>query len=276
MIYYTRPPRSDEIYHFGIKGQKWGVRNGPPYPLSEGKKSRREKRMERLVGGSNSSIAKKIAKGGAITLLSAAALGGVAYLAYRNAISKEKKLHDLQSMFEYPQIKIPHSEEDDQFAVNMDNDGSPGYFMNCSMCSTAYELRRRGYNVKAQTSRVGRELRDISSWWKDTTSKDFVRTRKFDDLKNKLNSQPEGSRGNIIAGVGPFDSRHSMVWEKKEGKIKIRDCQTDMEYDNIDNSIIKHKTRHGYQFLRTDNREINWDTIYDAIRNGEEEYHGDD
>lgn len=26
---------SDELYHHGIKGQKWGVRNGPPYPLEE-------------------------------------------------------------------------------------------------------------------------------------------------------------------------------------------------------------------------------------------------
>ena len=26
---------SDKIYHHGVKGQKWGVRNGPPYPLDE-------------------------------------------------------------------------------------------------------------------------------------------------------------------------------------------------------------------------------------------------
>lgn len=25
---------SDELYHHGIEGQKWGVRNGPPYPLN--------------------------------------------------------------------------------------------------------------------------------------------------------------------------------------------------------------------------------------------------
>lgn len=31
------------IMHFGIKGQKWGVRNGPPYPLGSGQMSSREK-----------------------------------------------------------------------------------------------------------------------------------------------------------------------------------------------------------------------------------------
>lgn len=25
----------EEIYHHGIEGQRWGVRNGPPYPLKE-------------------------------------------------------------------------------------------------------------------------------------------------------------------------------------------------------------------------------------------------
>lgn len=26
----------DDLLHHGIKGQKWGVRNGPPYPLERG------------------------------------------------------------------------------------------------------------------------------------------------------------------------------------------------------------------------------------------------
>lgn len=33
--YIANMPFSDELYHYGRKGQKWGVRNGPPYPLDK-------------------------------------------------------------------------------------------------------------------------------------------------------------------------------------------------------------------------------------------------
>lgn len=32
-IYCSMYSRNAELYHHGIKGQKWGVQNGPPYPL---------------------------------------------------------------------------------------------------------------------------------------------------------------------------------------------------------------------------------------------------
>ena len=35
-MYNYRPPYPNELYHHGVSGQKWGVRNGPPYPLYEG------------------------------------------------------------------------------------------------------------------------------------------------------------------------------------------------------------------------------------------------
>lgn len=36
----------EELYHHGVKGQQWGERNGPPYPLdSKGSSLRKQKRI---------------------------------------------------------------------------------------------------------------------------------------------------------------------------------------------------------------------------------------
>lgn len=37
-----------EIYHHGILGQKWGVRNGPPYPLDSDFKLKKNKKFRRI------------------------------------------------------------------------------------------------------------------------------------------------------------------------------------------------------------------------------------
>lgn len=33
--HYSKPSLDECLAHHGIRGQKWGVRNGPPYPLGE-------------------------------------------------------------------------------------------------------------------------------------------------------------------------------------------------------------------------------------------------
>lgn len=37
--------KHSELSHHGIKGQRWGVRNGPPYPLSESDRSAKERKL---------------------------------------------------------------------------------------------------------------------------------------------------------------------------------------------------------------------------------------
>jgi len=38
-FWYNKIIYGNELKHHGIKGQKWGVRNGPPYPLTSLKKN---------------------------------------------------------------------------------------------------------------------------------------------------------------------------------------------------------------------------------------------
>lgn len=44
MANYSFTFKDDSLEHHGIDGQKWGVRNGPPYPLKAGDHSAAEKR----------------------------------------------------------------------------------------------------------------------------------------------------------------------------------------------------------------------------------------
>lgn len=47
MANYSFTFKDDALEHHGIEGQKWGVRNGPPYPLDSGDHSKAELRAMR-------------------------------------------------------------------------------------------------------------------------------------------------------------------------------------------------------------------------------------
>lgn len=52
-----------ELCHHGVKGQKWGVRNGPPYPLGEGDKSAEERKAD----GNRTNIVKQAIQSGKVS-----------------------------------------------------------------------------------------------------------------------------------------------------------------------------------------------------------------
>lgn len=47
-----------ELYHHGIKGQKWGVENGPPYPLTQNKRSNTQQKLNKESISSKMLLAK--------------------------------------------------------------------------------------------------------------------------------------------------------------------------------------------------------------------------
>lgn len=62
MANYRLVPKDESLSHHGIEGQKWGVRNGPPYPLSAGDHSEAEKKALKKEGRETYKLIKKYNK----------------------------------------------------------------------------------------------------------------------------------------------------------------------------------------------------------------------
>lgn len=59
MANYSFTFKEDSLAHHGIEGQKWGVRNGPPYPLKAGDHSPAEKRAMNMYNKHSYKVLKR-------------------------------------------------------------------------------------------------------------------------------------------------------------------------------------------------------------------------
>ena len=264
----------NSISHHGIQGQKWGTRNGPPYPLKSGEHSPVEK-----TGIGHNAANKLLSKYGskstagmgevlvaqltayAVMMITVKAIVEASYAHDKKKNTKENT-SDIQK-----RIKGKHSTADDLKAVNPDftDPTDMSARMNCTMCSTAYDLRRRGYDVVANKTEQGRKFKDAAAWY-NISHKDVPKYKTRDQFEAALQNEPDGARGLTFTSYGMFNSYHCMVWEKKNGVVTISDGQNNTPPKSIKESGISAKGSVPYQYLRTDNAEINWDLIRDAVK----------
>lgn len=126
------------------------------------------------------------------------------------------------------------------------------YTMNCNECTTAYELRRRGYDVEVAPTKYANSAieKDLKVWKnaKIVKIKDSS-LKKFDSVIEQ-NSVPL-ARGNLMVtwNVG---GGHSMAYEiDSNGKMQIYDTQT----GTIRSADYIKKNASSVYFCRTDNLE---------------------
>ena len=173
-----------------------------------------------------------------------------------------------------------------------------GSFANCRRCTFNYELRRRGFDVKA-TKTIGGSGQHIVGLYNATHEKSYFTDlfknddrvleyiNKFDekffvpneiklssgnksdrakDLMNFLSSQPNGSRGELCMSwtVG---SGHSMAYEIINSKPVIFDCQTSTMYTDYDkiSDFVEYVDKIGY--FRLDNVNLNNDFLLRWAKN---------
>lgn len=140
---------------------------------------------------------------------------------------------------------------------------------NCGLCTTAYELRRRGYDVRANFAEQGRSVKTLSEFFKNADLQDdralAGRTKNewMAAIERRLLRQGEGARGNF-GGQYSFGGGHSIIYEVSKGKVIFRDGQTGETYKSVKDAIGKFSPGKSTYF-RMDNLEINTDTIHNAV-----------
>jgi len=274
------------LCHYGIKGQSWGVRNGPPYPLDQ-------KTHNKVVNGERtkkgSADATNDEKTGIIPelIVIASFIGIKAYLNSprvqdriktkrqkewnsKNEALSADLIGDIADVGEKytadhmpRQIQGEHSIEDDMAAVNprYNNGVVPGTSNNCGLCAFTYDLRRRGMDVTALSSETGNYADKIAESLYNGAKVDRMNARNFTDLFAKAEEKyPEGARGEI-AVYGPFYG-HSMAWEIHNGKLEVIDAQRNVKVTPRELTELGFDSKAEFtHFIRTDNLDVNPDGI---------------
>ena len=234
----------NSFLHHGIEGQKWGVRNGPPYPLDRGS-SQGSKNIDNDNNQKDGILSELIAYS-AVAALTTAIIG----ISAAHESHVQKKVDDARDNFEKQgkqaseiskaiksgkAIPSQYKKEGDPLKISKEelksiNEGFSyhskgrinGRQENCTRCATTFILHKKGYNVKAAAKYEGDFTQDIMKDCFNCSPKDFG-TRS--EASRFLKDSKEGSYGAISFRYETSYSGHVLNWAKENGEVVIYDAQ---------------------------------------------------
>lgn len=135
---------------------------------------------------------------------------------------------------------------------------------NCCLCTVAFDMRRRGFDVYAKHNAPISLLYDISSedvkWMYPKST--INNANGIGDIQRQLEKQPEGSRGAFFASWGEGQGGHVVAYQIENNKPVIYDAQDGTKYNNPAD-LFKDAT--DFQWMRLDNTKPDINRIKLAI-----------
>lgn len=281
----------NELYHYGVKGMKWGVRRyqNPDGSLTSAGRARlksirygssdAKKDSNRDHSKSNKMPLAQMIFYTALDVVSLNPVGlasDVARLAQagksavsssiygkdRNNCETDKKTGFLlkNKEMDMKQDAVRVNPNVYNFDKNTKN--------NCMLCTSAYDLRRRGYEVTAKKASYGYLTEEIKAWYPNAkintvngvnekgkpSTKAMITT-----LTNELVKQGNGARGNLMIQWRGMRGGHSVAYEISNGKVQIVDAQIGKIYDNPNKFLMQCTPK--VEYARLDNIKFNPKTI---------------
>lgn len=240
-----------ELFHHGIKGQRWGERNGPPYPLdrqvsmkikasAKGEESGalinpkhlkslsfRDKELEFAKKAFNfvEEAESRLFEDGSVRYFSPAKvfneIGLEGMKEGKSSLSKEWMLNKSESINDSTKNCNPGY-------------GEWGTTNNCTRCAAALELRQRGMNVVAARSPKGCNPFENETWFKGAKTKGYS---SMQEMMRDILKQGPGASGSLAGyygdGLGSGSGGHTVHYKVDGRKITIQDGQSGKTYDNF-------------------------------------------
>lgn len=242
--------------HHGIQGQKWGIRNGPPYPLGS--------------NAHHSSVLYANGKASVSRLLSTDTYNGIG----KTLIHEIKRRKDIKKDVGKP-LKRQNVQEPIEASLQLANPS--GERKNCANCSIAGVLRMQGYDVSARTRSV-KTATGLPTFLKQAF--DGARVYRFSEAqRNTFTTSSDhaasmlrkryGDNASGIIGVQwkNKSSGHAFSWKIQNGKVEFLDFQSGKD-DTMTRKYWK-AIDPGKNIIhaRLDNLQPNPEYIYEAVQN---------
>lgn len=146
---------------------------------------------------------------------------------------------------------------------------------NCMLCTAAYDMRQRGFNVMANKANYGYTDAALLSWYPKANLSSMTYAMKSDGSHSKkstkeyrqsiiseLSKQPSGARGTLMVRWNNSRGGHSVVYERTDSGIIIRDCQSNKTYSDPDKFL---KYTRSACYARLDNVDFDKKRIREAV-----------